>query len=147
MKIFICTYHILCLRIIIHLKRHSFHHKNDIKTWNSLMLVPKTWVSSFGSFIKLTELPCTGLWVSQRDRGPHKQPVLLPAVQSLLCGFNPTGQRLCWSCSGPVLRFWWSWGCSGSIHLGLHSASRGLLKDLNEVSRRTSSQTISQQLE
>ena len=67
----------------------SFHQKNDIKTWNGLMLVPKKMsVSTFGSFIK-TMYRSMGLTAGQNSLClcPHS-PLSLPRPL-ILCQTHP----------------------------------------------------------
>ena len=60
---YICINNILCLIIVIHHKRHHFITRTTSNAGTKKMSVP-----SFGSFIKLIMLQCTGSWVSPRRR-------------------------------------------------------------------------------
>ena len=72
MWIYIKIYHILCLIIIIHHKRHHFITRTTSKhetvwCW-TIDYTKKMSVSSFGSFIELIKVQFTKTWVSPRRR-------------------------------------------------------------------------------
>ena len=93
MLIFICTYHISCLIIIIHHDIHPFITGTTSKHETVLCWYQKMSVPSFGSFIKLMKLPCTGSWVSPA-RGPGSHGSIMMRTREYESELRPWCEKL-----------------------------------------------------